>query len=112
MYTLDLFFSCRGSAFLILCLLGTELRTLNGAISVQLRLAVALRILAGASYLDVAVMFGLGLPTVYKTLWMVIDAINDTEEIGPFFFPTQEFDCRGHAARYKARACSCVYGVP
>ena len=70
--------------------------------SVEIQLAVALRILAGASHLDVAVMFGLGLPTVHQTLWLVIDAINRTPEAGRFF-PQNEYDCRGHAARYKVR---------
>lgn len=49
-------------------------------------------------------LFGLALPTVYLTLWMVIDAINSTKEVGPFFFPLNEFDCKGHAARFKVRA--------
>ena len=64
-------------------------------------MAVALRILAGASYLDVSVMFGLSVTTVYDILWQVVDAINNTPEVGPFVFPKTEFDCRGHAARFK-----------
>lgn len=81
----------------------TALRTASGAISVQIRLAVALRILAGASYLDVAVMFGLGMPTVYRILWQVIDAINDCPEVGPFLFPQDEASCLRHAEKFKVR---------
>lgn len=82
----------------------SELRTIYGVISVQIRLAMALRVLAGASYLDTGVMFGVALPTVYQNLWVVIDAINRTPEVGPFFFPRTEFDLRGHAARFKVGA--------
>lgn len=79
------------------------LRTNSGAISVQIRLALALRILAGGSYLDVAVMFGLGLPTVYEIFWQVVDAINATPEVGAFNFPQDAAACLGHAERFKVR---------
>eukprot|EP00903_Cladosiphon_okamuranus_P014793 g13704.t1 len=81
-----------------------ELRTLNGCISHKIRLAIGLRILADGSYFDAAEMFGVALPTVYETLWLLIDAINSTQEIGPFFFPQSEVDCRGHAAQFKRQS--------
>eukprot|EP00903_Cladosiphon_okamuranus_P018816 g17307.t1 len=85
-----------------------ELRTLNGCISHRMRLAIGLRILAGGSYVDAAVMFGVALPMVYETLWLVIDAINSTLEIGPFSFPQDEVDCRGHSARFKRKSSNGV----
>lgn len=74
---------------------------MNGAIPVEVRLAVALRILAGASYWDVALMFGLAKPTVYLILWQVIDAINNTPAVGAFYFPQDEAACLRHAEQFK-----------
>ena len=60
---------------------------------VKIRVAVALRMLAGASYIDVAVLFGIAKETVFHVLWQVVDAINSTPAIGPFFFPQTVDDC-------------------
>ena len=79
------------------------MRTIKGAISVEIRLAMALRLLAGAVYGDIAILFGLADATIYKILWDAIDAINKTPEVGAFYFTQTEFDCRGHAARFKVR---------
>ena len=95
------FISCSRPARLISPL--PALRTIKGSISVEIRLAVALRLLAGAAYGDTAILFGLADTTIYQILWEVIDAINNTPEVGAFFFPEAEFDCRGHAARFKVR---------
>lgn len=82
--------------------LNTGVRSpINGAIPVEIRLAVALRVLAGGSYWDAAVMFGLAAPTVYFILWQVIDAINKTPGIGEFYFPQDEATCLRHAERFK-----------
>jgi len=62
---------------------------------------MALRFLVGASYLDIAVLFGVGRTTVFNIVWDVIDAINKNRDVGRFLFPTEEFDCRNHAARFK-----------
>lgn len=78
-----------------------DVRSAAGAISVEIRVAVGLRILAGASYLDVSVEFGLGLSTVHQILWQVIDAINHTDEVGPFFFPQSPAECRKNADRFQ-----------
>ena len=53
----------------------------------EIRRAIGLRMLAGGSYLDVAARFGVSHSTVYTILSEVIDAINNTPEVGPFFFP-------------------------
>ncbi|CAB1109577.1 unnamed protein product [Ectocarpus sp. CCAP 1310/34] len=49
--------------------------------------------MAGASYLDVVVLFGESKETVFSILWQVVDAINSTAEVGPFFFPQSEDEC-------------------
>ncbi|CAN0023998.1 unnamed protein product [Pylaiella littoralis] len=67
----------------------------------QVRLAVALRILAGGSYWCAALMFGLSLQSVYLVLWQVIDAINATPAVGKFYFPQDEANCLRHAERFK-----------
>lgn len=58
------------------------LLTDNGVVPVEIRVAVALRILAGGSYLFVAVLFSLGVPTVFTVL------ITDTPAVREFFFPS------------------------
>eukprot|EP00903_Cladosiphon_okamuranus_P019433 g17868.t1 len=78
------------------------LRSKYGAISVEIRLAVALRVLAGGSYLDIGLLFGVAFQSVYQILWEVIDAINSTPSVGPFFFPQTEADCRRQADRWQA----------
>lgn len=77
------------------------LRCPDRTIPVHIRLAVALRILAGGSYLDVAALFGLATATVYDILWDVIDAINDTPAVGTFYFPQDYEACLAHAERFK-----------
>lgn len=69
----------------------------------EVRVAVALRILAGASYWDVALMFGLSVPATYQILWEVIDAINNTPAVGAFDFPLTEEGCMRNANRFKVR---------
>ncbi|CAB1117881.1 unnamed protein product [Ectocarpus sp. CCAP 1310/34] len=60
----------------------------RGAVPTKIRLAIGLRMMAGASYLDVAVLFGVSKETVFSILWQVVDAINSTAaEVGPFVFP-------------------------
>lgn len=77
------------------------LRSKYGAISVEIRLAVALRVLAGGSYLDIGLLFGVAFQSVYQILWEVIDAINSTPSVGPFIFPQTESDCRRQADKWQ-----------
>ena len=37
---------------------------------------------AGASVYDLAVIFGVHLATIYRSLWYIVDIINDTSTIG------------------------------
>lgn len=76
-------------------------RTNNGVISVHLRVAIAIRMLAGGNYMDLAVLFGVGIPTVFSILWQVVDAINKTPAVGPFYFPQTEEQCARAARGWK-----------
>ena len=78
-------------------------RLASGAVPVKIRLAIALRMLAGASYLDVAVFFGVAKETVFHILWQVIDAINNTPEVGSFYFPQTVDTCARQAKEWEVR---------
>ena len=84
-------------------------RTRNGAVPVKIRLAVALRILAGASYLDVALLFGIANETVFHILWEVVDAINNTPKVGPFFFPRTREECARQAKEWEVGNASAFF---
>lgn len=81
----------------------TGKRTRDGAVPVEIRLAVALRMLAGASYIDLALLFGISKETVFHILWQVVDAINNTPEVGPFFFPQTVDECTRQAALWEVQ---------
>ncbi|CAB1104477.1 unnamed protein product [Ectocarpus sp. CCAP 1310/34] len=76
----------------------------RGAVPTKIRLAIGLRMMAGASYLDVAVLFGVSKETVFSILWQVVDAINSTAEVGPFFFPQSEDECTRQAAEWEEKS--------
>ena len=82
-----------------------------GVISVEIRVGVALRLLAGASYCDVSLECRLGRSTVFYILWQVIDAINKTDGTGPFFFPQTPAECRTNADVFQACDVSCYREV-
>lgn len=79
---------------------------------VKIRLAVALRMLAGASYLDIALLFGISKEAVFLILWEVVDAINNTPEVGSFFFPQTVGACTRQAKIWEVRlplSASCSF---
>lgn len=86
----------------------TELRTRDGAVPVKIRLAVALRMFAGGSYVDIAILFGIAKESVFNIMWQVVDAINNTREVGRFFFPQEVGECTRQAERWKV----CTYLQP
>ena len=47
----------------------------------SLRLSAALRIFAGGSYLDIFSDHGIGVSSVYNSVWAVVDAVNSTPEL-------------------------------
>lgn len=51
----------------------------------ELQLSMALRIFAGGSYLDIMLLHGVHRSTLYKSLWRVVDALNNTQELGLSF---------------------------
>ena len=59
----------------------------GGDISNPCKLYIALRMFAGASVYDLAVIFGVHTVTIYRSLWYIVDIINNTSVIG-IKFPT------------------------
>jgi len=52
--------------------------TTSGCVEPRVRLAVALRFLAGGSYLDISKLFGVSENNVYTCVWDVVLAVNET----------------------------------
>lgn len=75
----------------------------------KVRLAVALRMFAGASYVDVALLFGIAKESVFHIMWEVVDAINNTPEVGAFFFPQTVEECTRQAREWEVGARVCLY---
>ena len=89
----------------------TEKRTRDGAVPVDIRLTVALRKFAGGSYVNIAVLLGISKESVFNIMWQVVDDINNTPEVGPFFFPQTADECTRQAERWKVcTTCSRLYG--
>lgn len=78
----------------------------------KVRLAVALRMFAGASYIDVAVLYGIAKESVFHIMWEVVDAINNTPTVGPFFFPQTVEECTRQAREWEVGACVFVANPP
>ena len=56
---------------------------------------------AGASYIDVALLFGIAKESVFHIMWQVVDAINNTPTVGPFFFPQTREECTRQAKEWE-----------
>ncbi|CAN0022182.1 unnamed protein product, partial [Pylaiella littoralis] len=87
----------------------TCVRTKSGVISVHIRVAVAIRMLAGGSYIDIALLFGVAIPIVLLIMWQVIDAINKTPAVGPFYFQQTEEECAQAAGKWKGLSTNGVF---
>ncbi|CAN0340857.1 unnamed protein product [Pylaiella littoralis] len=83
-------------------------RTKSGVISVHIRVAMAIRMLAGGSYTDIALLFGVAIPTAFLIMWQVIDAIKKTPAVGPFYFPQTE-ECAQAAGKWKGLSTNGVF---
>jgi len=68
---------------------------------VELRLAVAIRLLAGASYLDLLEFYGMYKTTLYSCLWSVVNAINNTQCMGDIIFPGNRESCEELAVDFE-----------
>ncbi len=49
----------------------------NGPISIDTRVAVSLRYFAGRSPLDIAPLYGIAVNEVLRSVWRVVDAVNN-----------------------------------
>lgn len=61
-------------------------RAPNGSVKNEVRLAIALRYFAGGSPLDIFPLYGVGCAEVYKSVWMIVDAVNLCPDLD-FSFP-------------------------
>lgn len=57
--------------------------------------------LAGASYMDAGLIYGVAFQSVYSILWDVVDAINETPSVGPFKFRLTEAACKTSADKWQ-----------
>jgi hypothetical protein len=71
---------------------GGGTRGLQGSsyiISTKIRLSIALRYFAGGAVYDIMLVHGVYMPSIYASVWGVIDVINNTPELD-FHFPSKE----------------------
>ena len=82
----------------------TGLRTKSGVISVETRVAIALRFCAGGSYLDLQDVHGVSKTSCYSCFHQVVDAIIEcSSKIGPMKFPTTGEELKKLAAEFEVR---------
>ena len=55
--------------------------TKNGIIRCTTRVSAALRYMAGGSVYDIALVHGISIPQVYESVWVVVDAINQCDDL-------------------------------
>ena len=75
----------------------------NGKIHNSLRLSIAIRYFAGASPYDLMVIHGVGMTDVYKSIWLIVDAVN----LCPSFrivFPTCHEQQKNIAEGFRAKS--------
>jgi hypothetical protein len=53
----------------------------NGIISSSVRLAIAIRYFAGASPYDIMVKYGVSHTSVFESIWMIVEAVNELAEM-------------------------------
>lgn len=81
----------------------TGLRTKSGVISVESRVAIALRFCAGASYLDLQDIHGVSRSACYACFHEVVDAIiKCRSKIGAMKFPKTPEELEKLAAEFQA----------
>ena len=89
----------------------------NGPIDCQVRLAMALRYFAGGSYLDILMSHGVGKTDFYNSVWAVVHAVNNANEL-MLQFPQTIEECAATANEFAARSkagfnncVGCIDGV-
>eukprot|EP00904_Undaria_pinnatifida_P012574 jgi/Undpi1/8447/HiC_scaffold_25.g10914.m1 len=82
-----------------------RLRTKSGVISVETRVAIALRFCAGGSYLDLQDVHGVSKTSCYSCFHQVVDAIIEcSSKIGPMKFPTTGEELKKLAAEFEEKS--------
>lgn len=79
------------------------------SVTVEVMLAVTLRILAGASYLDVSWPYGIDVSTVYKVFGQTLDSLLLSLPI--LRFPQTATECVREAQRFRFMRRSPIWGV-
>lgn len=74
-------------------------RAPNGSISNAVRLAVALRYFASGQALDLMIMFAISYTEVFRSVWLIVDAINICEDLS-LSFPSDHARQRQIAAEF------------
>jgi hypothetical protein len=89
----------------------------NGNVSSSVRLAIALRYLAGGNPIDICAVYRVHSSVVYQSIWMVVEAINKTKEL-QIQFPTKHEDQQVLANEFTHRSsiglnncAGCVDGI-
>ena len=73
----------------------------NGIIATSSRLSMALRYFAGGAPADIAVVHGVGIRDVYRSVWIVVDAVHKCPDLA-IKFPVNHDDQKHIAAEFKA----------
>ena len=80
---------------------GATFHVPNGPITMDIRLAMALRFFAGGSHLDIIVSHGVSESEFYDSVWATVHAVNKSEEL-KFHFPRTEEECKSAAAAFSS----------
>jgi DDE superfamily endonuclease len=75
----------------------------NGIITTPVRLSCAIRYFAGGRPEDIALVHGISHTEVFHSVWMVVDAINECEELA-FGFPEDHVKQRAIAEGFKQKS--------
>jgi hypothetical protein len=75
----------------------------NGKIAISVRVACAIRYFAGGSPYDLMICYGISLSSVYRCVWIVVEAINRCPGLD-IIFPSDPEEQRAMAALFKAKS--------
>ena len=75
----------------------------NGKITTQIRLAYALGYFAGGSYLDIIMSHSVGKTDFYRSIWVVVHAMNECSSLD-FQFPSTLAECQSISNEFSLRS--------
>jgi hypothetical protein len=75
----------------------------NGLVPSSTRLAVAIRFFAGGSPYDLSGLFAISVKEVYRSVWVIVDAINNCHELR-IEFPSDHAEQKKIAMGFKAKS--------